>query len=72
MTVTTASAYKGPLHQMTQSTPSCLWNDSASVRELSYSIEHGAVGATCNPVIVLDVLMKEIDDWRSRIQSIIS
>ena len=37
---------------MTQTTPTCLWNDSASHQELTYSIEHGAVGATCNPVIV--------------------
>ena len=56
---------------MTQSTPTCLWNDSASVQELTYSIEHGAVGATCNPVIVLGVLKNEIDDWKDRIQSLI-
>ena len=43
--------FKSPLHQMTQTTPTCLWNDSASIDELTYSIEHGAVGATCNPVI---------------------
>jgi transaldolase len=72
MSLATASAYKSPLHQMTQSTPTCLWNDSASVRELSYCIEHGGVGATCNPVIVLDVLKKEIDDWKERIQSLIT
>ncbi|MGA7126522.1 MAG: hypothetical protein WBZ19_09475, partial [Chthoniobacterales bacterium] len=42
--------YKSPLYQMTQTTPTCLWNDSASIEELAYSIEHGAVGATCNPV----------------------
>src|SRR6266481_5454994 len=71
MTHATASAHKSPLHEMTQSTPTCLWNDSASVRELSYSIEHGAVGATCNPVIVLGVLKNEIDDWKGRIQSLI-
>jgi transaldolase len=63
--------YKSPLHQMTQSTPTCLWNDSASVQELSYSIEHGAVGATCNPVIVLGVLKKEINAWKGRIESLI-
>jgi transaldolase len=67
----TASAYKSPLHEMTQSTPTCLWNDSASVRELSYSMEHGAVGATCNPVIVLGVLKNEINDWKGRIRSLI-
>jgi transaldolase len=72
MSLATASVYKSPLHQMTQSTPTCLWNDSASVRELSYCIEHGGVGATCNPVIVLDVLKKEIDEWKERIQSLIT
>ena len=67
----TASSYKSPLHEMTQSTPTCLWNDSASVEELAYSIEHGAVGATCNPVIVVGVLKKEIKKWKARIQSLI-
>ena len=33
-------AYKTPLHEMTHSTPTALWNDSASIRELTYSIEH--------------------------------
>ena len=56
---------------MTQTTPTCLWNDSASIEELTYSIEHGAVGATCNPVIVLGVLKKEMPLWRGRIQALI-
>ena len=64
-------SYKSPLHQMTQTTPTCLWNDSASVQELTYSIEHGAVGATCNPVIVLHVLDKEMRLWKDRIYQLI-
>jgi transaldolase len=64
-------AYKSLLHEMTQTTPTCLWNDSASVKELNYSIEHGAVGATCNPVIALEVLKKEMDLWRDRIDCLI-
>jgi transaldolase len=68
---TPAIAYKSPLHQMTQSTPTCLWNDSASIQELEYSISHGAVGATCNPVIVLGVLQKEMPAWKDRIQALI-
>jgi transaldolase len=56
---------------MVQSTPTCLWNDSASIQELTYSIENGAVGATCNPVIVLGVLKKEIHLWKDRIQALI-
>jgi transaldolase len=60
--------YKSPLHQMTRSTETCLWNDSATLSELTYSIEHGAVGATCNPVIVLDALTKEAQLWNARIR----
>lgn len=67
----TASAFKSPLHKMTQTTPTVLWNDSASLSELSYSIEHGAVGATCNPVIVHSLLKKEIGQWKTRIESLI-
>ena len=60
-----------PLQQMTSSTQTCLWNDSASTRELEYSIGQGAVGATCNPVIVLHVLEIEMDLWRDRIRQLI-
>jgi transaldolase len=63
--------YKSPLYEMTQTTPTCLWNDSASIEELTYSIEHGAVGATCNPVIVVGVLKKEVARWKDRIRSLI-
>jgi transaldolase len=71
MAGSTATAYKSPLHEMTQATPTCLWNDSASIEELTYSIEHGAVGATCNPVIVLGVLKKEMNLWKDRIHGLI-
>jgi transaldolase len=66
------STYKSPLYQMTQTTPTCLWNDSASIEELTYSIEHGGVGATCNPVIVVGVLKKEMAAWKDRIRSLIT
>jgi transaldolase len=56
---------------MTQTTPTCLWNDSAAFAELTYALEHGAVGATCNPVIVLDVLKQEIHIWNDRIAELI-
>jgi len=64
-------AYKSTLHEMTRTTPTVLWNDSCSIEELTYSIGHGAVGATCNPVIVLNVLKQEWDVWRERIPQII-
>jgi transaldolase len=66
-----STAFKSPLHEMTQSTQTCLWNDSASIQELTYSIEHGAVGATCNPVIVVGVLKKEMSLWRNCILGLI-
>jgi transaldolase len=56
---------------MTQTTPTCLWNDSADIEELNYAIENGAVGATCNPVIALGILKKDIAAWRPRIESLL-
>jgi len=67
----TRVSYKSPLQQMTQTTPTRLWNDSASIEELTYSMEHGAVGATCNPVIAVTVLKKEMAIWRPRIESLL-
>jgi transaldolase len=57
---------------MTQSTPTCLWNDSASIREHAYSIEHEVVGATCNLVIVLGVLKREMAARKDRIRNLIN
>jgi len=71
MTQATATAFKSPLHKMTQTTPTCLWNDSASIQELTYSMEHGGVGATCNPVIVLGVLKSEVANWKMRIEALL-
>jgi transaldolase len=60
------------LRRMTSSTPTALWNDSCSIKELTSSIEmNGAVGATCNPVIVLGVLKKEWALWKDRIPQLI-
>lgn len=66
------ASYRSPLHQMACTTPTDYWNDSCSVAELTYAIEHGAVGATTNPAIVLEVLEKEMHLWRDRISEIIS
>jgi transaldolase len=63
-------AYKSKLHEMTQTTSTMLWNDSADIDELTYAIENGAVGATCNPVIALGILKKELSIWRPRIQAL--
>jgi transaldolase len=66
-----AVTYKSPLHEMSATTPTDYWNDSCAIDELTYGIEHGAVGATTNPVIVVDVLKKAYGEWRGRIQDLI-
>jgi len=57
---------------MVSTTPTEFWNDSCAVKELTYAIEHGAVGATTNPVIVGNVLDIEFDLWENRIYEIIN
>ncbi len=64
--------YNGPLHEMSQTTPTHYWNDSCSVEELKYAIERGAVGATSNPSIVLNVLKKEMYLWEDHIRQVIA
>ena len=56
-----------PLLAMTQTTPTRLWNDSATPAELKESIGWGAVGATCNPVIALAALQADLVHWGPRI-----
>jgi transaldolase len=60
-----------PLFEMTQTTPTCLWNDSADLDELRWSIGHGGVGATCNPVIAHTVLKARMAEWQPRIAALI-
>jgi transaldolase len=67
----TTVTYRSPLHQMTETTATCLWNDSAAIDELTYAIEHGAVGATCNPAIAAAVLAGDTATWRPRTESML-
>jgi transaldolase len=67
-----SSPWKSPLHEMTQTTPTCLWNDSAATDELRFAIEHGAVGATCNPVIAHATLKARLAEWRPQIAAYIA
>ena len=60
------------LYQMTHDFPDTeLWNDSCSCKELSYAIENGGCGATTNPVIVYNVLAKELPEWEETILNMI-
>lgn len=64
-------SYKSPLHETVETTPTEVWNDSCAVSELTYAIENGAVGATTNPVIVGNVLDKEMHLWEDRIRELV-
>jgi transaldolase len=55
-----------PLERMAATTPTAYWNDSCAVDELADAISHGAVGATTNPPIVLEVLKKDPARWAAR------
>ncbi len=63
--------YNSLLQKMAKTTDTDYWNDSCAISELKYAIPNGAVGATTNPVIVLNVLKKEYDLWEDRILEII-
>ena len=60
-----------PLKQTVTNRPTDVWNDSCAVSELEYAIANGAVGATTNPIIVGQVLKKEMHLWRERIVELI-
>jgi len=57
---------------MSATTPTQFWNDNCSLSDLAYSLGHGAVGATSNPVIVGQVLGAELPEYRPIIEKLIS
>jgi len=68
----TRANVRSPLHATVTTTATDYWNDSCSLEELSYAIEHGATGATSNPTIVGEVLQKEMALWRDRIHELVA
>lgn len=56
---------------MTQKFDTVYWNDSCSIKELTYAIERGGTGATTNPVIVKGVLDSELDSYRDYITQLV-
>jgi transaldolase len=62
--------WKSPLHKMAMTSPTEFWNDSCSIKELSYAIENGAAGGTSNPIIVGAVLKDELEAWTPRIKAL--
>ncbi len=56
-----------PLGRTVAGTATDIWNNSCAVDELEYALSYGAVGATANPTIVVDVWNKEPGYWRDRV-----
>jgi transaldolase len=65
-------SFKSKLNQTVLQYPTDYWNDSCSVEELTYAVDQGAVGATTNPNIVVNVLKKEMHLWKDRIHQLIA
>lgn len=63
---------ESPLYRTTHIGKTDYWNDSCSAEELAYAIRNGAVGATTNPSIVLNVLKKEHAAWKGVLDDIIA
>ena len=66
----TLAAVESPLLRMAQTTPTQYWNDSCAIEELTYAVERGAIGATSNPSIVLEVMKKEAAFWAPRVREL--
>lgn len=47
------------------------WNDSCDLEHLSEAIDNGAVGATCNPVIVYNAITRQKDLWSTVVKNFI-
>jgi len=59
------------MEQMSKTTPTQFWNDNCSLADLAFAIEHGAVGATTNPVIVGQVLEAELPKYKPVIKQLV-
>jgi transaldolase len=59
-----------PLGRTIADTATDIWNDSCAIDELEYALSFGAVGATANPTIVVDVWNKDRPFWRDRLRTL--
>jgi transaldolase len=58
------SPAKSLLHETTLGHPTEIWNDGCEERTLARALEHGATGATSNPVLVLEAIEAAPERWR--------
>lgn len=62
---------RSPLHRMTLEHPTELWSDGCEPKGLLRAIEHGATGATSNPVLVLECIEAAPDTWAERAKELL-
>ncbi|MBR2570970.1 MAG: transaldolase [Clostridia bacterium] len=64
--------YNSPLQEAAERWPQTqLWNDSCGMADLDLALSSGACGATSNPVIVGNVLRREMHLWKDRLEDLI-
>lgn len=64
--------YASPLQEAAERFPQTqLWNDSCGMADINLALKRGGCGATSNPVIVGNVLRKEMYLWKDRLLEII-
>jgi transaldolase len=56
---------------LTQELGADFWNDSCSLKELAEAVTEGAVGATSNPVIVLNAVSGDPETWLPAIDKLV-
>ena len=65
--------YESPLQKAAEMFPQTqLWNDSCGMADIDLALKRGGCGATSNPVIVGNVLRKEMYLWEDRLKEIIT
>ena len=65
--------YESPLQEAAEKFPQTqLWNDSCGMADIDLALRRGGCGATSNPVIVGNVLRKEMYLWEKRLKEIIT
>ena len=64
------TAKKSYLQWLSSETKTKWWHDSADLDELAVAMEHGAVGATVNPVLVSKAVQGNPAKWQSVLKSV--
>lgn len=66
------SNYVSPLQEAAERWPQTqLWNDSCGMADIDLALKRGGSGATSNPVIVGNVLRREMNLWEKRLRELI-